>query len=72
MTPQQPFDEHADKYDSWFLKNRNVLESEVRMLARALGEPGETLSVGCGSGLFESILQARYGIKIRHEARVRP
>jgi hypothetical protein len=31
----------------WFLKNRNVLASEVRMLARALGDPAVTLRVGC-------------------------
>jgi hypothetical protein len=40
------FDEHAEKYDSWFLANPRVLESEVLMIRRALGEPGKTLSVG--------------------------
>jgi ubiquinone/menaquinone biosynthesis C-methylase UbiE len=66
MAPEQPFDAYAEKYDVWFLKNRNVLASEVRMLARALGDPGVTLSVGCGSGLFESILKAEHGVEIRH------
>lgn len=66
MATERPFDEHAAEYDGWFLKNRNVLASEVRMLARALEDPGETLSVGCGSGLFESILKAEHGIDIRH------
>ena len=28
----KPFDEHAGEYDSWFLKNRCVLESEVLLL----------------------------------------
>ena len=60
----QAFDEFADKYDSWFLENKNVLESEVRMLASALGEPGRTLSVGCGSGLFEMLLMRDHGISI--------
>ncbi len=59
------FDEYAAKYDSWFLLNANVLESEVRLIASALGpEPGWTLSVGCGSGLFESILAREHGIHI--------
>lgn len=63
---EQAFDEYADRYDAWFLQNQNVLASEVRMLARALGTPGLALSVGCGSGLFESILRAEHGIEIRH------
>lgn len=59
------FDEFAEAYDGWFLKNRSVLASEVRLLARALGEPGRTLSVGCGSGLFEQLLRAEHGIDVR-------
>ena len=61
---EQPFDEHADEYDSWFLKNRNVLQSEVDLLAGALINPGRALSVGCGSGLFEMILRDGHGINI--------
>jgi ubiquinone/menaquinone biosynthesis C-methylase UbiE len=59
------FDEHAAQYDSWFLKNRNVLQSEVELLAGALPNPGKTLSVGCGSGLFEKILRESHDIDIR-------
>lgn len=59
------FDEHAAEYDSWFLKNRNVLQSEVELLAKALGAPGKTLSVGCGSGLFEKVLRDAHEIDIR-------
>ncbi len=60
----QPFDEHAAEYDSWFLKNRNVLQSEVELLAAVLREPGRALSVGCGSGLFEMILRDSHDIDI--------
>lgn len=63
--PKQPFDEHADQYDSWFLQNRNVLESEVRLLEHFLKSPGKCLSVGCGSGLFEQILRTGHGVEIR-------
>ncbi len=59
------FDEHAAEYDGWFLKNRKVLQSEVELLAGALQAPGRTLSVGCGSGLFEMILRDAHGIDIR-------
>ena len=60
------FDEHAREYDGWFLKNRNVLQSEVLLLARFLQNPGQALSVGCGSGLFEKILSDAHGIDIHH------
>jgi ubiquinone/menaquinone biosynthesis C-methylase UbiE len=56
------FDEHAEKYDGWFLQNQAVLDSEVRLLARFLKDPGKALSVGCGSGLFESLLRRDFGI----------
>ncbi len=58
------FDEFAEKYDSWFLKNEAVLKSEVAMVARALDSPGRTLSVGCGSGLFEMLFRDEHGILV--------
>jgi len=43
----------ASKYDSWFLSNPYVLESEALLLKYLLEpSPGRALSVGCGSGLF--------------------
>ena len=61
----RPFDEHAEKYDAWFLKNRNILQSEVLLLKYFLKNPGKALSVGCGSGLFEHIFRVEHGIDIR-------
>ena len=61
----ESFDEHAQEYDSWFLKNKNVLESEVRLMKHFLASPGKALSVGCGSGLFEHILKTQYNIIIQ-------
>ena len=58
------FDEYAPAYDAWFLENRNVLYSEINLVAHVLKNPGRTLSVGCGSGLFETILAKEYGITI--------
>ncbi|MDE6135126.1 MAG: class I SAM-dependent methyltransferase, partial [Muribaculaceae bacterium] len=51
-------------YDAWFLENRNVLYSEVNLLASVLSGAGRILSVGCGSGLFEKILRDEYSIDI--------
>jgi len=58
------FDEYAVNYDGWFLDNLSVLESEVRLLAKAIGDAGRALSVGCGSGLFEMLLRQDHGIEI--------
>ncbi len=59
------FDEYADQYDIWFLKNKNVLDSEVALLAFFLDTPGRVISVGCGSGLFEKLLKQDYNIDIK-------
>ncbi len=58
------FDQYAAEYDSWFLDNENVLKSELALVAKSLAIPGRTLSVGCGSGLFEMLLQKEYDITI--------
>ena len=62
---EMPFDEHAEEYDAWFLKNRNILQLEVLLLRHFLADPGKALSVGCGSGLFELLLRTEHGIEIR-------
>ena len=59
------FDIYANEYDSWFMENSNVLETEVRLVASCLKDAGEVLSIGCGSGLFEKILADKYGISVR-------
>ena len=59
-----PFDEYAGEYDGWFMKNGNVLASEVLLIRRFLEGAGRTLSVGCGSGLFEMQLRREHGIEI--------
>lgn len=66
MNSIQVFDEYAGAYDTWFLKNPCVLTSELLLLKRALGEPGRALSIGCGSGLFESLLKREHGIVIAY------
>ena len=60
------FDSYAQQYDSWFIENSNVLESEVKLVASCLDNAGEVLSIGCGSGLFEKILADDNGITIRN------
>ena len=55
---KQKFDGYADKYDEWFMKNENLFTSELLLYKKVLGDISgkKLLSVGCGSGLFESYI----------------
>ena len=58
MNTKQKFDGYANLYDEWFMKNENLFTSELRLFKKALGDISDKklLSVGCGSGLFESYI----------------
>jgi len=60
------FDQYASQYDAWFLKNENVLSSELKLVARFLQRETDIFSVGCGSGLFEMLLEKEYGISVKN------
>lgn len=66
MTTHALFDGHAHKYDSWFMDNVNVFQSELNLLKISLGNIGHLniLSMGCGSGLFEQALKEQYDIRV--------
>lgn len=53
---KQKFDGHAVKYDKWFMDNEKLFYSELKLYKKSLGDISKkkVLSVGCGSGLFES------------------
>jgi len=65
MIMNESFDKYAEQYDAWFLENKNVLYSEVKLVAHTLKDAGHILSIGCGSGLFELILNKEFGITIK-------
>lgn len=67
MNDQNSFTLFANDYDGWFAENQDLLESEVRLIARIwpTERPKKVLSIGCGTGLFETILK-RNGIVIEH------
>ena len=66
MDKKTTFDKYAGEYDAWFFDNMNLLTSEVRLVAHFLKDAGKVFSVGCGSGLFESILKKDYDIHIEY------
>ncbi len=55
---KQKFDGYAAQYDEWFMKNEHLFTSELRLFHKVLGDISgkRLLSVGCGSGLFESYI----------------
>lgn len=63
---EQKFDGYANKYDSWFVSNEPVFLSELKLVKESIEsvDHKHTLSVGCGSGLFESALKS-YGIEVQ-------
>ena len=66
MDKKRSFDEFAQAYDAWFFDNMNLLNSEVNLVAYFMKDSGDTFSVGCGSGLFESILKKDFNIPIQY------
>ena len=54
------FDGYAAQYDAWFMENDNLFQSELLLFKKALGDISgkRVLSVGCGSGLFESMIDS--------------
>ncbi|WP_057825585.1 class I SAM-dependent DNA methyltransferase [Lentilactobacillus sunkii] len=60
------FDGYAQDYDEWFVANEKVFLSELDLLKTSLGDnPGRTLSIGSGSGLFEQALRQQTNIDVR-------
>lgn len=66
MDKKKCFDKYAGKYDAWFFDNLDLLTSEVKLVAHFLKNAGRVFSVGCGSGLFESILKKDFNIRIEN------
>ena len=65
------FDGYAAQYDAWFMKNENLFQSELRLFQQVIGDISgkRVLSVGCGSGLFESMINCSgiEGIEPSHD-----
>ncbi len=56
------FDEHAVDYDSWFIRNRIIVENELATI-RMLGEPRPpSMELGVGTGFYASKIGVEYGV----------
>jgi len=61
MSGVSAFEDHADRYETWFEKNPLAYQSEL-LAIRALLPKGKALEVGVGSGLFAAPLGIKYGV----------
>jgi thiamine thiazole synthase len=57
------FDTSAQDFDEWFSQNRVVFESEMLAQKYFLADPARTVSIGCGSGIFDERLGIRLGVE---------
>ncbi|KFI89509.1 MAG: class I SAM-dependent methyltransferase [Bifidobacterium merycicum] len=70
---QDPYKGNATVLDDTRRQRPNIYESRLRLLHKALtttpegeaSDPGSILSIGVGSGIFETLLNQRYGIEVR-------
>jgi ubiquinone/menaquinone biosynthesis C-methylase UbiE len=58
------FESNAEAFDVWFNKNKVVFESELLAEKYFITDPENTISIGCGSGLFESRLGIKCGVEL--------
>jgi SAM-dependent methyltransferase len=63
MVRIEPFERHADRYDSWFLRHRHAYEAEIRALRALLPGQGVGLEIGVGTGRFAVPLGVRSGVE---------
>ena len=52
MPRTKPFDEHHEKYEEWFTKNRFVYQSELKAIGHFIPKRGKGVEIGVGSGKF--------------------
>jgi len=62
MAKTEPFDQHADEYNNWFIINKYVFQSELNAIKEALPDNGDIIEVGIGSGIFAAPLGIREGV----------
>jgi len=55
MAKTEPFEDHPDKYEDWFIRNKLTFESELKAIKTLLPD-GQGLEIGVGSGIFSAPL----------------
>ncbi len=63
MPKTEPFDQHADEYDHWFVVNKYAFQSELKAIQRTLPASGKGVEIGVGSGIFAEPLGIKEGVE---------
>lgn len=63
MVKTEPFDNHLQEYEKWFIDNHFVFQSELNALKTAMPAKGKGIEIGIGSGIFAKPLGITEGIE---------
>ena len=63
MKKSDVFEDSADSYEEWFVKNNYILDSEIEAIKHLLPASGEGVEIGVGTGIFSSRLGIKHGIE---------
>ncbi len=63
MARIQPFQEHLQASEDWFVEHRFVYNAEVKAIRRHLPDAGKGVEIGVGTGLFAGPLGIRTGVE---------
>ena len=64
MPRTEPFEKQSDRYDEWFVKNRDVYHAEIEAIRQMIPFPeARGLEVGVGSGRFAGPLGIKIGVE---------
>ncbi len=58
------FDRFAERYDSWYDRNREIFLKEVELIREVAGKFELGLEIGVGTGRFAKELGIRYGVDL--------
>lgn len=62
MARTKPFDEHSERYESWFVRHDVAYRSEKMTLRELVPDPGFALEIGVGTGRFAEPLGVQVGL----------
>lgn len=57
------FDQYTKEYDSWYDKNQDIYDLEIKAIKKIMPDMTNTLEVGVGTGRFASRLGIKYGVE---------